>query len=73
LEKVSIRLIGDREFAYSIIDSLDLLSNLKWYEYPVYSDKERRIKVEGKVMLYATTYRKQPKKPTMPSLLDFLR
>ncbi len=61
MQKVSIRLIGDREFAYSIANILDLLSNLNWREYPVYVDKERKVIMEGKVMLYATLWKKNQK------------
>jgi len=71
--KASIRLIGDRESAHSIAQSLDLQFNLRWTEYPVYVDKEGKIILEDKVMTYATVYKKKAKvKSAEHSFLDFL-
>lgn len=72
MEKVSIRLIGDKESVYSIARSLDRYHKLKWTEYPAYADKARTIILEGKVTLHATAYIKKPKaKRVESSLLDF--
>ena len=70
MEKVTIHLIGDKEYAYFIARSLSQELKLNWKEYPTCVE-ERTAVTEGQVVLCATASRRISK-IVERSLMDFL-
>jgi hypothetical protein len=76
--KVSIRLMGDKESVYLLVNSLSRDLRLGWKEYPVYDLDDRTKILQGQVRLFATVSERdldrlagRQKPCKSPSLLDF--